>query len=197
MNKYKTFNTDLNQGDRAETAFQCTFYAAVMNLYYNCWIKLSEKDIDIIAKKQADKWLFDYKAGWSSIQGYNAVLQYIIDNQKALKIEKIPKLLKLYDEKDIKEYLKNDYMITTWIKVDYKKFIEDIKDWKIDTKDYKDLKWTMWHFLNFVSWDAEWSWIYLVDNYFFNENWRPNLYKANLKELLEDIDQTTKFVFVF
>lgn len=197
MNKYKTFLHDLNQWDLESQFYQCTFYASVMNLYYNTWIKLSEKDIDIIAKKQADKWLFDYKAGWSSIQGANAVLQYLVDNQKALKIDKIPKLLKLYNEKDIKEYLSQDYMVMTWIKVDYKKFIEDIKDWKIDTKDYKDLKWTMWHFLNFVSWDAEWSWIYLVDNYFFNEKWRPNLYKAVLKEILEDISQTTKMVFVF
>lgn len=197
MNKYKTFLHDLNQWDLESQFFQCTFYSSAMNLYYNTWIKLTEKDIDIIAKKQADKWLFDYKAGWSSIQWANAVLQYLIDNQKALKIDKIPKLLKLYNEKDIKEYLSQDYMVMTWIKVDYKKFIEDIKDWKIDTKDYKDLKWTMWHFLNFVSWDAEWSWIYLVDNYFFNENWRPNLYKAVLKEILEDISQTTKMVFVF
>ena len=60
MNEYRLFNMELNQGDSKKQWYMCTFFAAAMNLYYNTWIELTEKDIEAIADEQAKANLFDY-----------------------------------------------------------------------------------------------------------------------------------------
>jgi len=197
INRYKLFNHSLNQWDRKNTWFQCTFYSAAMNLYYNCWIKLEESDLDIIAKEQNEAGLFSYTAWWRWQDAFNAILRYVNKNAKT-KGWTIPKLISIINDVDVKFYSSKEYMITTWISVNTK-WKEEVMDWKIDAKDYKELKGNEFkHYLNFIK-DSQEKWydISLVDNYFFNSKDRPNLYSAILKELLEDIDQNIKFLFKF
>lgn len=194
-NTYKLFNHWLNQWDRKESWHQCTFYSAAMNLYYNCWIKLEESDLDIIAKKQSEAGLFSYTAGWRWTDAFNAILKYVSENSRT-RWWTIPKLITLLNDVDVRYYLWLDYMVTTWISVSAK-WKQEILDGKIDVKDYKLLKWNDFkHYLNIIK-DTQEKWfdISLVDNYFFNSKDRPNLYSAVQKELLEDITQNTKFLF--
>ena len=188
MNKIKKINTWLNQWDNQKQWYQCTFYASAQNLSYNCWITLTEEDLDIIAKEQEALWLFSYTQWAYALHSTNAILKYV-----KRKWFKVPQLLQLVNDYDVEQFLKNGYMVMTWINVN-KKFKEDILDWKIDTIDYKDLVWTdLKHFLNIV----DYKWVTkLVDNYW--NNWtKKNVYECNLRELLEDIGQRTKFIFIY
>ena len=185
MNTIKKLNTWLNQWDNKTQFYQCTFYASAQNLSYNCWITLTEADIDEIAKEQEKLWLFSYTKGAYALHSTNAILKWL-----KKKWYKVPQLLQLINDYDVEQFLKNGYMVMTGISVN-KKFKEDILDWKLDPLDYKDLKWEdLKHFLNIRQEEKT----ELIDNYFWRKS---NIYECDLKELLQDISQRTKFIFIY
>lgn len=180
-NKIKKFNELLNQWDNRKQWYQCSFYAAAQNLAYNCWIILTEAELDKIAEEQYNKWKFDYTKWARWIDSTNAILKYLASKWKK------PRLLQLFDNETIKGFIERWYIIMTWIAVS-DKFKQDVLDWTINTIDYKDLKWNFKHYLNLWNWE-------LIDNYW--NNWkRPNIYACNIDEVLNDISQATKFIFV-
>ena len=192
QNTYKLFNHELNQWDAKKQWYMCTFFSAVMNLYYNTWIKLTEQDIEKIADEQAKAGLFDYEKWWRWDLAFNSVLRYLKNNWY-----KVPKLITLFNDADVIEYIRNDYMVATWISVSLK-WKKEVEDWVINVKDYKLLAWKDFkHYLNLIDWWGDFKWEYLVDNYFFNSKWRPNLYECDINEVLQDIDQNVKYLFKY
>lgn len=190
MNEYRLFNMELNQGNSKKQWYMCTFFAAAMNLYYNTWIELTEKDIEAIADEQAKANLFDYNKWGMGQDAFVAVLKYL--NRKWIK--RIPKLLSLLNDYDVWQFIANWYAVATGISVN-SKWKTEVEDWVINVKDYKLLKGTSFkHYLNLIK-DHDWT-EYIVDNYFFNSKNRPNLYECSIKEVLEDIDQNVKYLFV-
>ena len=183
-NKYKILNTELNQWDNKKQFYQCSFYASAQNLSYNCGIHLSESDLDIIAEQQNKLWLFNYTQWARWLDSTNAVLKYVIN-----KGNKNVKLIQLFDNDEIKRWIYRWYIIMTWISVN-DKFKQDVLDWKIDAVDYKTLYGnSLNHYLNLWDWK-------LIDNYNNNSQHRPNEYICNVDEILNDISQRTKFVFI-
>lgn len=183
----KQFNETLNQWDNQKQWYQCSFYASAQNLSYNCWIILTENDLNIIAENQSKLWLFDYKAGARWLDSTNAILNYL-----KTKWIKLPRLLQIVDDNQIKDLIWKGYMIMTWISVN-NNFRQDILDWKIDTVNYSTMIWTqLKHYLNIIN---DWK-VKLIDNYW--NNWkRPNEYECDLDKLLTSITQHTKFIFIY
>lgn len=182
-NKYKIVNTTLNQWDTEKQWYMCTFFAASQMLSYNCWITLTEADIEIVAERQAKKWKFFYKQGAKWEDSVEAILEYV--KEKNLWEVKYYKTL---DDEEVKRWVNRDYYVMIWIWVN-NKFKQDVLDWKIDTKDYKDLA---WNDLNHFLWLIKWK---LLDNYNNNAKGRPNEYLCDINKVLQDIDKNYKFIF--
>ena len=188
---------EINQWDQVNQKYSCTIMAPINAIKYNTWIKLTEVDADIIINEQIRKWLLDPTSWWRWSDWIVAVNNYLEKNlKKRVKVAHI----KSDNFKKINEYLDLWYMITISIKVDWD-FIKDVKDWKIDEKDYikyKDEK-TYWHFTNIFKWKwrfCEWCekledydriWIY--DSYAFNSKGREWIYWDLSLEELEKISQ--------
>jgi len=210
INKLALFNS-LNQWDNKKQRMMCSFFAPAINLKYNCWIELTEDDLMIIAEKQSkikskrewQEFLFDYKKWWYWEDWVNAILDYVIENSEARNWE-IPNLaeFKREDKNELFKWHERGYMAIIGIKVN-DEYYEDAKDWLIEEyEDYISYKWDIWHFTNTMIWKCWFSWDcqdydkeYIVDSYAFNKRDNKWMYECNLKELIEDISMTTKYIF--
>ena len=184
----------LNQWDEKLQRMMCTFFAPAINLAYNCWIKLKESDLMLIAAEQVDKWEFDYKKWGYGLKWVDAVYEYIKHHASA-RWWKIPTLIKFttWDNEEIKLWRERGFSILIGIKVT-KQFLTDAKDWKINEySDYINYKWTdLAHFTNLIKHfdDKE----YINDSYAFN--WKREwLYECNWDEIIEDIVMRSKYLF--
>lgn len=193
-NQYQLFNEVLNQSADSKFRYACSIFASASVLSYNCWIKLTLDDIMKIVVIMVSKWTLNLTAWAKWDDATQEVLQYIKDNAKE-RNWKVPELKKITDDKIVMDYISNWYEVMTWIMVN-KKFVEDVPDWKIDTKNYKDLMGTdlkhyLWMLLS--EWDKK---EYLCDSYAWNKAWREWLYECKFSEVLKFITQHTKFVFI-
>lgn len=192
INKYKLFNEVLNQSKDSKYRYACTVFSCAVNLSYNCGIKFTMEDINTIIDQMVLDWKLNLKAWAYGADATRYVLTYIKENAR-LKWWTMPKLITLVNDVDVINYTNAWYSVITWIWVN-KKFIEDVPDWKIDTKDYALLKWNdLKHYLNIIKSDKG----YLIDNYAWNSQWREWLYECKIQEVLKHIDQNIKFLFKY
>lgn len=154
INKIRLFNEVLNQSTSSKRKYACTIFSSAVNLAYNCWIKLSLEDIDKIIDWMVKEWTLILNAWARWVDWTNATLKYVKDNAKS-RDWVVPRLIQIADDKEVMEYINNYYSVITWISVN-RKFVEDVPDWKIDTKDYALLKWNdLKHYLNMIK--SEWD----------------------------------------
>lgn len=197
INDIALFNS-LNQWDRKETKNQCTIYGPAINLKYNCWIELTEDDLDIIAE-----WL-GWLPNWGLwIKWVNAVYDYVKEHAKE-RWWNVPNLATFYnDDPELMDWVERGYMVMIGIKVN-KEFLVDARDWKISNhKDYFKYKWNdVAHFTNIYRWICRWEdncstyWKEsFQDSYAFNKKWRSWTYECDIEEVIEDIAMRSKYIF--
>ena len=199
------FFNNLNQGELELTWYWCTIFAPVINLRYNCWIKLTIEDIKKIWNKQIKLWLLTDKFWGKGSDWIKAVYQYVKDNADK-RGWKIPNLIELnkYDNEKVLEWADRGYMILLGIKVN-KNFPRDVIDWRLDLfEDYFKYKWNdLAHFTNFTKWKDRFLWSkwpkynqeQFVDSYVFNKRWNKWIYECDMKKVLESFDMDTKYIF--
>jgi len=193
--KFKT-NTaclfhSVNQWDETISRMMCTIYFWFINAKYNGVIKdFTEADILKVAERQVKAWKFNYTTWWKLVDWIEAVVNYITNDLKT------PcNLWSTDSDIEAMDWINRWFAVWIWIKVN-KTFLEDRKDWKLNTLDYKDLKWDMWHATNIAKYNCRWLqcsdiWKeFFLDSYFVSDS----TYSCNIKEVLEDIEMITKFV---
>ncbi len=189
LNKACLFH-DVNQWDEKLTRNMCTIYGMFINAKYNGVIKdFTEEEIITIAKKQSDKWEFDYSKWAYTIHSNQAVLDYF--DSKGIEYTCIT----TKDDSEAYEWIKRGYSVWTWIKVN-KEYFNDRKDGALDLEDYSKYKGTIWHFTNFIKWTQrgekisdDWKEMCL-DSYFTTNS----TYKCDIKKVLKELDQPTKYI---
>ena len=196
---------EINQWDRRFSQNQCTIYGSAINLKYNCWINLTEDDLDIIANRMVDDWKLRLDSGARGEDGVNYTYDYVREFAQD-RWWKIPNLVifKDYDLEKINEWLQRGYMLMLGIRVN-REFVKDARDGKIEKyEDYKNYQWKdLAHFTNVCIWKCRFSseeceWFnkeMIVDSYAFNKKDREWIYECDIKELLEDIAMNTKYIF--
>ena len=147
----------LDQWDEKITKMMCTFYSPVINMKYNCWIVMTEDDIKIIAKRQADKGMFSYTEWGKWLDWIEAVYNYVVENSRE-RGWKIPNLaiFRKEDEAELLKWYDRGYASVIGIKVS-REFYKDARDWVIDIKDYAGLKGKIGHFTNITKWIGRWD----------------------------------------
>ena len=196
-NKIALFH-DLDQSDEVETRMLCTLYAPVINLKYNCGIIITEEEIKSIAKKQIALWLLDPKEWWKSKDWIKAIYDYVKENAEKRGWD-IPNLAITKTDSELDIWIELWYAVIIWIKVNGWFYLDAKDDWKLNNfNDYIEYKWTLAHFTNIIRWNgrntpSEDNWKEYVLDSFFHLLWAT--YECNIKEILEDLDMTTKFIF--
>lgn len=196
VNKICLFH-DLNQWDEEITKILCWLYWPSINVKYNLWIDLNEDDIKIIFRQMEIDWKIIDWVWMLGADWVEYIYQYIKDNHKE-RGWNIPNLCIMTEDSDVKAWTNKWYSVLIWIKYN-DEFIKDIRDFKIDKfEDYKNYKWDNWHFTNLIKyncrgWECSDKWReFILDSYFrTGGSW----YECSIKEMLEDLDMKTKYVF--
>jgi hypothetical protein len=183
----------LNQYTNPEHRMACALYSSAINLYWNTWIMTTQYEIDKLVKELIDKKILSVKDWWGWIDIFNYFYDY--------KLKSNPLLKKITFEKTdpkFKEYLDKHMMIRIWIRVNPAYSYDSQDDWIIQEKDYAKLYWKIAHFTNTITWLRDWWWNdkgkqYIWDSYFWRKDF--NLYEINLKELQEDIQMKTCYMY--
>ena len=182
----------VNQWDEEITEMMCTMYFVFINAKYNGVIKsFTEDDIKKATRKQFDLWKFSYEDGWRLDYWIEWGIDYI-KNEMWIECN----LATFTKDSDLDDWLDRWFAVWIGIKVN-SKFLEDKKDWELDLLDYKGYKWNIGHATNIIRWmcrwadscDTKWKEMFL-DSYFV----KNSTYKCNIKEVLEDIEMTTKYI---
>lgn len=199
QNPYHLFH-HINQADEETSRYMCTYYSMIINLSFNCWIKITEEEVQKIAIKQAELWKFDMKWWGMIIDAMDAIIEFMESDKE--RFPKVPyKLVFHKTNAKFDEYLDAGYALTSWIAVN-RAFVDDIfYDWKLDDfKDYKNYAWDLKHATTFLKWvikDTRDYWKeYNLDSYFKHKNWQW-LREIDLKEAKEDIYQNWAYLFCF
>jgi hypothetical protein len=182
-NTVALFN-DLNQWDSKLQQRACTIFETAVAMKYNIkWVNLLESDLDIIIKQQIKNWKLSVTSWWKAIDWIKATIDYANKKYwKNIKYEIIPSI----NLKRINELLDLWYAISIMIKVN-QKFIDDVKDWKMDESNYfKYTTWkTLWHDTTLIKWKWRFTpwydWedlnkLMIIDTYAFNKLWRQWIY---------------------
>jgi len=163
-----------------------------INAKYNGVIKdFTEEEIITIAKKQSDKWEFNYSKWAYTIHSNNAVLDYF----DSIGVEYTCETTK--DDSVALEWISRGYSVWIWIKVN-KEYFNDRKDGSLDLEDYSKYKGTQWHFTNVIKWTARGKFKgssdigkeMFLDSYFTTNS----TYKCDIKKVLKELDQPTKYI---
>ena len=205
INKIALFNT-LNQWAEELTWFWCTLFAPAINLKYNCGIELTIEDLKIIWNRQIARGKLDPDSWGKGSDWVNAIYEYIIENHEEREW-KIPNLVKFkqFDTPELMKWIDRGYMAMIWIWVN-KAFVKDAMwDGILDLfEDYVNYKWNdLWHFTNITRWkcrfDSDGCSDYwkeqFIDSYAWNKRGNKWIYKCDIKEVIEDIAMTTKYIF--
>lgn len=196
---------DLNQWDEKWSWNACTFFAPAINIKYNCGITLTEDDIKIIASEQFDLWKFQYWSGWKIEDWVYAIQDYITKHQIRLDIKKLPTLTKYISYEQVSrtrllKMLRKWYAAVMWVWVS-QEFIDDVKDGRIDTIDYNELKWEVVNHATNIAWfdrsltDSIPYTEFILDSYAYNKKDRQWVYKCDAKKIVENIGFNTYFIF--
>ena len=193
INQYCKFH-NLNQWDEDITKMMCTYFAPAINLKYNCWIELTEKDLKQIALKDFESWKFSYLKWWTGDNWIHSVLNYVIEHSEARKWT-IPNLIR-FDSLDwvrLKKWLKRWYAIVIWINVN-SNFYKDVKDDLTlnNYEDYISYFWKTGHFTNIAKWTRANPHDIMIDSYM--KKWWSS-YKLNIDKVLWKITMRTKYCF--
>ena len=182
---------DKNQGDEEITRMMCTIYFAFINAKYNGVIQeFTEDQIKEVAKRQYEKWEFDYQKWAYLSKSVNSVYDYIRND---MGIECSLGMTKL--DSEALDWIERGFAVWIGIKVN-NIFYNDKLDGKLDMADYQVYKWEMGHATNIIKWNcrggecSDMGTEYILDSYFT----KNSLYECNIKEVLEDIAMTTKYV---
>ena len=204
INKIALFG-DLNQGRRRESWYQCSIYSLAINLQYNCWIRLSEDDLDIIAHEMVKDGVMDLKVGAYMSDASKYVISYITKRQKYLWIDKLPEFKQYSNRTEsdkIRELNKNWFSTVILLKVN-NDFVKDSRDWKIERfEDYVNYKWRINHFTNLSRWiwrgdKSVKKYDFILDSYSYNEAENSWLYEVDAKEIFEDLLWNNSRLFKF
>lgn len=184
----------VNQGDEKLTRMMCTIYAPFINARYNGVIKgFTEQDIKDVAEICNKKWTFSYTNGGYGSDWVYAFQEWLLKEQGIR--------CTVISTKDDTEALKwTERWYATLLGIKYNSyFAKDIKDGKIDTKDYKDLRWKNGHFTNVIKWTSRGEFNssedgkeMFLDSYFITNS----TYECDLKEVFEDLDMPTKYIII-
>ncbi len=189
----KALFSPVNQGDEKWSKMACTLFAPAINIKYNIWKVISERQISEIAIKQHKKDLFDYEKWGHWRDWVNALLEGRDYNLA---------IFGKNDTKQLLEWIERGYMAIIWIKVN-EDFYDDTADWVMNNyTDYAKYKWNIWHFTNIVKWkcrfDTKWCTDLdkemIIDSYAFNKRNREWIYKCNIEDVLSSFSMNTKYI---
>lgn len=188
INKDHSFG-DLNQWDNYIQHYMCTFFSAAHNLKYNKWhkFKIEESEIEEIARKQYNKWKFDYRNWGYAIHGYEAIAEYAECN-----FITFSKNDPIYEE-----LLSRGFAVWIWFWVN-RNFVIDSKDGSLSYENYMTYKGSdLKHLTNVIQWihesDDKWKQM-IYDNYAFSSK-RENLIECNIEEL-KKVQYETCYCFI-
>lgn len=197
--KSNKLNTDclfhgVNQWDETLTRMMCTRYFAFINAKYNWVIKsFTEQDIKDCAEEDYNNWTFDYRDWWTLQSGAESVQEWLQVNKWVT-----CDLIVTTNDIEVYDYLDRGYAVWLWIAVN-SLFYSDKKDWKLDLVDYVWYKWNIGHATNIIKWTCRGAFDCtdngnesILDSYFG----KSATYKCNIKEILQDIDMNTKYIFI-
>ena len=184
---------NLNQWDETITKQMCTYYAPAINLKYNCWIELTEKDLKTIAKKDAEAGKFWFNKWGYGKTGVKSVYTYVKENAKK-RGWKIPNLVTfwMFETWELNKWLERSYASVVWINVN-KNFYLDIQDRNINNfEDYVNYVWNRGHFTNIAKWLKGDKHDMIIDSYM--KKW-GSTYRCDIGKLLNKVTMRTKYIF--
>lgn len=212
MNKFKDINRNeialfhaLNQGDKTFQHNLCTIFWPAINLKYNCWIELTEEDIEHIANIQLKADKINLKK-WGRISDWvEAVHKFLCENEE--RFWPAPELLsfKKYEVETLEDVL-NKWFSIVWGFAVNRQFSKDAQDGLVDEfQDYFKYKWNdIKHCTNFTLWkdrfssdkdnrSRDFNKFLINDSYFkHKKHW---IYEVNAKEMIVDLMYPTCYVF--